>query len=790
MYLRKSNRIKLAKIFLSVILLFFFTLIGCKDEKWADSNSFVSIDYPQNNSIVREGFLLAGKCAYPKKLSRIAIYFYNHDTETEYKFFCEDIKNNTEWYIPINSFSDGEWKLPDGKYSVKAIGEGLYKKTVVNKTIELEIDNTSPVFVSDMSKCGVFIHKNGIEIQGNISDVHKIKTLEFSAFIFKNDVLQTEPVVFPITEEKDFFEGNPIVIARYYSKTEIDDEHNLIIKNEMIRLRNNYILIYGEDADDENSPNKKFSFGLTITDSAKIFQKIGDAGIENGNKNITNTYPDSVFLINPHKNLKDAENCNIQTEELTEENLSNDESENLQIVNVNDDGNDKNEIQNDSDNTDTTIESEIEDINAVTKIQDENLRNIDAFVENDKSENLQIVNDDANDKNEIQNSIENTDTTIGPEIKDINAITTIQDENLRNIDAFVENNKSENLQIINDDANDINEIQNSSENTDMTIGPEIRDINAVTTIQDENLRNIDVFVENDKSEFSITQDEIEIAKSAGLSTKIGNKTQEELLKISKFYPHTEENTFYSPPLQSDDVSMSTTRKLKAFLITIVVIIFIVIFLFVINYIINNRKHFSPNRNLYYGVGKKIINKEINNSVGHTVGEFRDRYVNSSAITFRIYILGLMLLLIPNSITRDIAFIVFLLNLLRTIFNMLKLFIKALFSYGNDLKRNDFNIKKFIGEKFENKCPKFLQFLLHDFIGSVLNIILSSPLNLIKYLFPMYTKDCLIIIGTFLINVVCISILLKTLLVNAVEIDLTFSELLWYPIKHLFQTIFS
>lgn len=736
MYLRKSNRIKLAKIFLSVIFLFFFTLIGCKDEKWADSNSFVSIDYPQNNSIVREGFLLAGKCAYPKKLSRIAIYFYNHDTETEYKFFCEDIKNNTEWYIPINSFSDGEWKLPDGKYSVKAIGEGLYKKTVVNKTIELEIDNTSPVFVSDMSKCGVFIHKNGIEIQGNISDVHKIKTLEFSAFIFKNDVLQTEPVVFPITEEKDFFEGNPIVIARYYSKTEIDDEHNLIIKNEMIRLRNNYILIYGEDADDENSPNKKFSFGLTITDSAKIFQKIGDAGIENGNKNITNTYPDSVFLINPHKNLKDAENCNIQTEELTEENLSNDESENLQIVNVNDDGNDKNEIQNDSDNTDTTIESKIEDINAVTKIQDENLRNIDAFVENDKSENLQIVNDDAND---------------------------------------------------------INEIQNSSENTDMTIGPEIRDINAVTTIQDENLRNIDVFVENDKSEFSITQDEMEIAKSAGLSTEIGNKTQEELLKISKFYPHTEENTFYSPPLQSDDVSMSATRKLKAFLITIVVIIFIVIFLFVINYIINNRKHFSPNRNLYYGVGKKIINKEINNSVGHTVGEFRDRYVNSSAITFGIYILGLMLLLIPNSITRDIAFIVFLLNLLRTIFNILKLFIKALFSYGNDLKRNDFNIRKFIGEKlgenFGNQHP-ILQFFLRDFIGSVINITISSPLNLIKYLFTRYTKDCLIIIGTFLINVVCISILLKTLLVNAVEIDLTFSELLWYPIKHLFQTIFS
>lgn len=732
MSLRKCNRIKLAKIFLSVILLFFFTLIGCKDEKWADSNSFVSIDYPQNNSIVREGFLLAGKCAYPKKLSRIAIYFYNHDTETEYKFFCEDIKNNTEWYIPINSFSDGEWKLPDGKYSVKAIGEGLYKKTVVNKTIELEIDNTSPVFVSDMSKCGVFIHKNGIEIQGNISDAHKIKTLEFSAFIFKNDVLQPEPVVFPITEEKDFFEGNPIVIARYYSKTEIDDEHNLIIKNEMTRLRNNYILIYGEDADDENSPNKKFSFGLTITDSAKIFQKIGDAGIENGNKNITNTYPDSVFLINPHKNLNDTENNNIQTEELTEENLSNDESENLQIVNVNDDGNDKNEIQNDSENTDTTIESEIEDINAVTKIQD---------------------------------------------------------ENLRNIDAFVENNKSENLQIVNDDANDINEIQNSSENTDTTIGPEIKDINAITTIQDENLRNIDVFVENDKSEFSITQDEMEIVKSAGLSTEIGNKTQEELLKISKFYPHTEENTFYSPPLQSDDVSMSTTRKLKAFLITIVVIIFIVIFLFVINYIINNRKHFSPNRNLYYGVGKKIINKKINNSVGTQLVEFRDRYVNSSAITFGIYILGLMLLLIPNSITRDIAFIVFLLNLLRTIFNILKLLIKALFSYGNDLKRNDFNIRKFIGEKIGNQHP-ILQFFLRDFIGSVINITISSPLKLIKYLFTRYTKDCLIIIGTFLINVVCISILLKTLLLNAGEIDLTFSERLWYPIKHLFQTIFS
>lgn len=677
MLLRKSNSLKLAKIFLRVILLFFFTLIGCKDEKWADSNSFVSIDYPQNNSIVREGFLLAGRCAYPKKLSRIAIYFYNHDTETEYTFFCEDIRNNTEWYIPINSFSDGEWQLPDGKYSVKAIGEGLYKKTAVNKTIELEIDNTPPAFISDISKCGVFIHNNGIEIQGNITDVHKIKTLQFSAFIFKNDVLQTEPVVFPITEEKDFFEGNPIVIARYYSKTEIDDEHNLIIKNEMIRLRNNYILIYGEDADDENSPNKKFSFGLTITDSAKIFQKLGDAGIENGNKNITNIYPDSIFLINPHKNLKDTENSNIQTEELTEENLGNDESENLQIVNENDNGNDKNQIQNDSENTDTPIESEIEDINTVTKIQDENLKNIDAIVE------------------------------------------------------------------------------------------------------------------NDKSKFSITQDEIEIEKSAELSTEISDKTENELLKISKIYPHIEENSFYIPPVQPDDVSMvSIARKGKAFLITIVVIIFIVIFLFFINHIIDRRKHFSPNRNLYYGSLQKPVNKKINDSVGCKVGEIRERYVSSSAISFGMYILGLILLLVPNAITHDIAFIIFLLCLLRTIFNILKLIIKALFSFGNDLKKNDFDLRKFIGERIENKCPKILQFLLRDFIGSVLNIILSSPLNLIKYLFTRYTKDCLTIIGTFLINVVCISILLKTLLLNAGEIDLTFSERLWYPIKHLFQTIFS
>lgn len=678
MLLRKTNSLKLAKIFLRVILLFFFTLIGCKDEKWADSNSFVSIDYPQNNSVVREGFLLAGRCAYPKKLSRIAIYFYNHDTETEYTFFCEDIRNNTEWYIPINSFSDGEWQLPDGKYSVKAIGEGLYKKTAVNKTIELEIDNTPPAFISDISKCGVFIHKNGIEIQGNISDVHKIKTLQFSAFIFKNDVLQTEPVVFPITEEKDFFEGNPIVIARYYSKTEIDDEHNLIIKNEMTRLRNNYILIYGEDADDENSPNKKFSFGLTITDSAKIFQKIGDAGIENGNKNITNIYPDSIFLINPHKNLKDTENSNIQTEELTEENLGNDESENLQIVNENDNGNDKNQIQNDSENTDTTIESEIEDINTVTKIQDENLKNIDAIIE------------------------------------------------------------------------------------------------------------------NDKSKFSITQDEIEIEKSAELSTEISDKTENELLKISKIYPHIEENSFYIPPVQPDDVSMvSTARKGKAFLITIVVIIFIVIFLFFINHIIDRRKHFSPNRNLYYGSLPKPVNKKINDYVGCKVGEIRERYVSSSAISFGMYILGLILLLVPNAITRDIAFIIFLLCLLRTIFNILKLIIKALFSFGNDLKKNDFDLRKFIGEIIiENNCPKILQFLLRDFIGSVLNIILSSPLNLIKYLFTRYTKDCIKIIGTFLINVVCISILLKTLLLNAEEIDLTFSERLWYPIKHLFQTIFS
>ena len=485
--------------------------------------------------------------------------------------------------------------------------------------------------------------------------------MEFSAFIFKNDVLQTEPVVFPITEEKDFFEGNPIVIARYYSKSEIDDEHNLTIKNEMTRLRNNYILIYGENADDENSPDKKFSFGLTITDSAKIFQKNGDAGVEYGNKNITNTYLDSVFLINPHKNLKDAENSNIQTQELTEENLGNDESENLQIVNENDDGNDKNEIQNDSKNTD----------------------------------------------------------------------------------------------------------------------------------KDENLRNIDAVVENDKSEFSITQDEIEIAKSAELSTEISDTTEDELLKISKIYPHIEENTFYISPVQSDDVTMSSTaRKGKAFLITIVVIIFIVIFLFFINHIIDERKYLSSNRNLYYGSVQKLVNKKINDSVGCAVGKVQERYLSSSAISLGMYVLGLILLLIPNSITRDIAFIVFLLSLLRTIFNILKLIIKALFSFGNDFKKNDFNIKKFIGEKIENKCPKILQFLLHDFIGSVLNIILSSPLNLIKYLFTRYTKDCLIIIGTFLINVVCISILLKTLLVNAVEIDLTFSERLWYPIKHLFQTIFS
>lgn len=237
----------------------------------------ISIEYPPKNVVIKEDFVISGKCHDETSMKSVTLAFQNSESEHVEKFTATLAQDKNSWSARINGYDSekGKYPLPDGTYFVTAVATDSSGRQQEDK-MTLRIDNTPPMIVltnpgtveneeNPLEKAGGF--GATIKIQGSVSD--------FS--VTDND--SGSKLVFTVFDENDKFlayrelsnipPSLGIIIGEYTDGTE-----NLTDSNQF------YKKIYGAAGSVVDTKYRKFK--ITVSDSARTYK--GSAVInERGN---------------------------------------------------------------------------------------------------------------------------------------------------------------------------------------------------------------------------------------------------------------------------------------------------------------------------------------------------------------------------------------------------------------------------------------------------------------------------------------------------------------------------
>lgn len=237
----------------------------------------ISIEYPPKNVVVKEDFVISGKCHDETSMKSVTLAFQNSESERVEKFTATLAQDKNSWSARINEYDSekGKYPLTDGTYFVTAVATDSSGRQQEDK-MTLRIDNTPPMIVltnpgtveneeNPLEKAGGF--GATIKIQGSVSD--------FS--VTDND--SGSKLVFTVFDENDKFlayrelsnipPSLGIIIGEYTDGTE-----NLTDSNQF------YKKIYGAAGSVVDTKYRKFK--ITVSDSARTYK--GSAVInERGN---------------------------------------------------------------------------------------------------------------------------------------------------------------------------------------------------------------------------------------------------------------------------------------------------------------------------------------------------------------------------------------------------------------------------------------------------------------------------------------------------------------------------
>lgn len=237
----------------------------------------ISIEYPQKNVVIKEDFVISGKCHDETSMKSVTLAFQNSESEHVEKFTATLAQDKNSWSARINEYDSekGKYPLTDGTYFVTAVATDSSGRQQEDK-MTLRIDNTPPMIVltnpgtveneeNPLEKAGGF--GATIKIQGSVSD--------FS--VTDND--SGSKLVFTVFDENDKFlayrelsnipPSLGIIIGEYTDGTE-----NLTDSNQF------YKKIYGAAGSVVDTKYRKFK--ITVSDSARTYK--GSAVInERGN---------------------------------------------------------------------------------------------------------------------------------------------------------------------------------------------------------------------------------------------------------------------------------------------------------------------------------------------------------------------------------------------------------------------------------------------------------------------------------------------------------------------------
>ena len=237
----------------------------------------ISIEYPPKNVVIKEDFVISGKCHDETSMKSVTLAFQNSESERVEKFTAMLAQDKNSWSARINEYDSekGKYPLTDGTYFVTAVATDSSGRQQEDK-MTLRIDNTPPMIVltnpgtveneeNPLEKAGGF--GATIKIQGSVSD--------FS--VTDND--SGSKLVFTVFDENDKFlayrelsnipPSLGIIIGEYTDGTE-----NLTDSNQF------YKKIYGAAGSVVDTKYRKFK--ITVSDSARTYK--GSAVInERGN---------------------------------------------------------------------------------------------------------------------------------------------------------------------------------------------------------------------------------------------------------------------------------------------------------------------------------------------------------------------------------------------------------------------------------------------------------------------------------------------------------------------------
>lgn len=153
----------------------------------------ISIEYPPKNVVIKEDFVISGKCHDDTSIKSVKVFFQN-TSKSEFSFDAVLSEDKNSWSAKINEYNSEKRKypLPDGTYFVTTVATDSSRRQQEDK-MTLRIDNTPPLLVltnpatvldekTPLEKAGGF--GATIKIQGSVNDFSVTDSDSGSGFVF------------------------------------------------------------------------------------------------------------------------------------------------------------------------------------------------------------------------------------------------------------------------------------------------------------------------------------------------------------------------------------------------------------------------------------------------------------------------------------------------------------------------------------------------------------------------------------------------------------------------------
>lgn len=242
----------------------------------------ISIEYPPKNVVIKEDFVISGKCHDETSMKSVTLAFQNSESEHVEKFTATLAQDKNSWSARINEYDSekGKYPLTDGTYFVTAVATDSSGRQQEDK-MTLRIDNTPPMIVltnpgtveneeNPLEKAGGF--GATIKIQGSVSDFSVTDNDSGSKLVFT--VFDKNDKFLAYRELSNIPPSLGIIIGEYTDGTE-----NLTDSNQF------YKKIYGAAGSVVDTKYRKFK--ITVSDSARTYK---GSAVNNERGNISECY--------------------------------------------------------------------------------------------------------------------------------------------------------------------------------------------------------------------------------------------------------------------------------------------------------------------------------------------------------------------------------------------------------------------------------------------------------------------------------------------------------------------